>query len=195
MGFPESVKRQALVACRRHCVLCGKFCGTHMELHHIKQRADGGEDTFENCIPLCLDCHADVGTYNTHHPKGTKYTEAELIERRDIFYKEIETGKRSTISKAVVERFEEMQAILRKLFCEDRDAIGTVKGYTMALFSYGDLRENVANCTPEQVDEIVKWLVEHGYIKTDIRKDSQGGIGGSIKITPEGITFYYECKE
>ena len=32
-----------------------------MELHHIKQVAYGGEDTFENCIPLCFDCHADMG--------------------------------------------------------------------------------------------------------------------------------------
>lgn len=195
MGFPENVKLRALIACRRQCVLCGKFCGTHMELHHIKQHADGGGDTFENCIPLCLDCHADVKTYNPHHPKGTKYSEAELIERRDIFYKEIEDGRRTSISKALAEHFEETQTILRKLFREEKDAIGAVQGYKRALYSYGDLREKVPNCTPEQVDEIVKWLSEHRYVATDIRKDFLGVIGGSIKITQEGLAFYYDSKE
>ena len=192
MGFLENVKLRALIACRRQCVLCGKFCGTHMELHHIKQHADGGGDTFENCIPLCLDCHADVRTYNPHHPKGTKYSEAELIERRDIFYKEIEDGRRTSISKALAEHFEETQTILRKLFREVKDAIGAVQGYKTSLYSYGDLRENVPNCTPEQVDEIVKWLSEHRYVVTDIRKDSHGVIVGSIKITQEGLEFYYD---
>ena len=43
MGFPENVKLRALIACRRQCVLCGKFCGTHMELHHIKQHGTVAE--------------------------------------------------------------------------------------------------------------------------------------------------------
>lgn len=195
MGFPKSVKLRALIACRRQCVLCGKFCGTHIELHHIKQHADGGEDTFENCIPLCFDCHADVGTYNPHHSKGTRYNETELIERRDIFYKEIEEGKRTSISKEFAEHLEEVQVILRKLFREEKDAIGAVQGYTVVRHSYSNFRKTVANCTPEQVDEIVKLLSEHHYVITDIRNDSCGEICGSIKISPEGIEFYYNSNE
>ena len=52
MGFPKSVEDQALAACARRCCICQKFCGKKMELHHIKQRAYDGEDSFENCIPL-----------------------------------------------------------------------------------------------------------------------------------------------
>ena len=118
-----------------------------------------------------------------------------MIERRDIFYKEIEEGKRTSISAALAEHFEETQTILRKLFREEKDAIGAVQGYAAALYSYGDLREKVPNCTPEQVDEIVKWLSEHRYVITDIRKDSHGLIGGSIKITPEGLEFYYNSSK
>lgn len=191
MGFPENVKLRALIACGRQCVLCGKFCGTHMELHHIKQHADGGADTFENCIPLCFNCHADVATYNPHHPKGTKYSEAELIERRDIFYKEIGEGRRTSISKALAEHFEETQTILRKLFREEKDAIGAVQGYKTLRYSYGDLRKKVPNCTPEQVDDIVKWLDEHHYVITNIKKDIHDEIIGTIKITHEGIGYYY----
>lgn len=86
MGFPQSVADEVFVRCGRHCCLCGKYAGQKMELHHIKQVADGGEDTIDNCIPLCLDCHADVGAYNPRHPKGRKYTEVELKGHRDKYY-------------------------------------------------------------------------------------------------------------
>lgn len=86
MGFPPSIADEVLVKCGRHCCLCGKYAGLKMELHHIKQVADGGEDTADNCIPLCLDCHAEVGSYNPHHPKGRKYTEKELKGHRDKYY-------------------------------------------------------------------------------------------------------------
>lgn len=46
--------------------------------------ADGGPDTFENCIPLCPDCHAEVMAFNPRHPVGaTPYHKDELIRRRD----------------------------------------------------------------------------------------------------------------
>lgn len=86
MGFPQSVVDEVLIKCGRHCCLCGKYAGSKMELHHIKQVADGGEDTIDNCIPLCLDCHADVGSYNPRHPKGRKFTEKELKGHRDKYY-------------------------------------------------------------------------------------------------------------
>jgi hypothetical protein len=60
-----------------------------IELHHIKQEADGGENSFENCIPLCFDCHSDVKTYNPKHPKGRKYTEKELISHRNSWYEKV----------------------------------------------------------------------------------------------------------
>lgn len=86
MGFPTSVADDVLVRCGRHCCLCGKYVGQKIELHHIKQVADGGEDTADNCIPLCFDCHADVKSYNPHHPKGRRFTEKELKGHRDKCY-------------------------------------------------------------------------------------------------------------
>lgn len=61
-----------------------------MELHHIKAHADDGEDTFENAIPLCFDCHAIVRQYDPKHPKGIKFTVNELIMHRDSWYKKVE---------------------------------------------------------------------------------------------------------
>ena len=60
MPFSEDIKIKALVSCGRKCCVCHKFCGNNMEIHHIKAKADGGEDSFENAIPLCFDCHAEV---------------------------------------------------------------------------------------------------------------------------------------
>lgn len=86
MGFPTSVADDVLVRCGRHCCLCGKYMGQKIELHHIKQVADGGEDTADNCIPLCFDCHAEVKSYNPHNPKGRRFTEKELKGHRDKCY-------------------------------------------------------------------------------------------------------------
>jgi hypothetical protein len=60
-----------------------------MELHHIDEKAKGGPNTFENCIPLCFECHADVGHYNDDHPKGTKYSPKELLAHRDNWYEKV----------------------------------------------------------------------------------------------------------
>jgi hypothetical protein len=83
MSFPPTVADQVLLACGRHCVLCHRHVGLKIELHHILPKEAGGKDTLDNCIPLCFDCHADMRGYDHKHPKGRKYSEAELKARRD----------------------------------------------------------------------------------------------------------------
>jgi hypothetical protein len=61
-----------------------------MELHHIEHKSEGGDDTFENAIPLCFDCHADIRSYDVKHPKGSKYTRTELKQHRDNWYRRVE---------------------------------------------------------------------------------------------------------
>lgn len=89
MAFSEEIKTRAMVACGRCCCICHKFCGNNMEVHHIKAEADGGSNTFENAIPLCFDCHAEVRQYDPRHPKGIKFSEKELIQHRDNWYNSI----------------------------------------------------------------------------------------------------------
>jgi hypothetical protein len=86
MPFSPQVKAQALIACGRSCCICNEFCGTRIECHHIIPEVDGGSDDFENCIPLCFDCHAEVGHYNAEHPKGNKFTPDELRGHRNAWY-------------------------------------------------------------------------------------------------------------
>ena len=86
MGFSDEVQAEALVASGRSCCICHKFCGTKITLHHIKQKAYGGDDSFDNCIPLCLDCHEDMGKADPNHVTGKHYTEKELRLHRGKWY-------------------------------------------------------------------------------------------------------------
>jgi HNH endonuclease len=100
MSFNKEIAEEALISSGRHCCLCHKFCGTKIELHHIKQRKDGGEDSFENCLPLCFDCHADVMQYNPAHPKGKKYTESELKRHRSNWYDKVKHSQGSMVTNS-----------------------------------------------------------------------------------------------
>lgn len=122
MGFPGEIKEQALIACKRHCVLCEKSKGKNIECHHIISKSRGGEDSFDNCIPLCFDCHEEVGSYNSDHPKGNKYTPNELKTRRNNFYNRVangefpknQTSNTYSINSLDKKLFEKIQAIFNE---------------------------------------------------------------------------------
>ncbi len=84
--FSPEIKLQAMLACGRRCCICHRFVGVKIECHHIFPEGKGGANSYENCIPVCFDCHADVGHYNPQHPKGTRFTPEELIGHRDKWY-------------------------------------------------------------------------------------------------------------
>ena len=86
--FSQTIKAEALVACGRSCCVCNRYCGVRIECHHIVPESQGGDDSFENCIPLCFDCHAEVEHYNPQHPKGNKFSPVELRGHRDRWYQQ-----------------------------------------------------------------------------------------------------------
>jgi hypothetical protein len=86
MGFPPKVKEDALIKSRRCCCICHKFAGLYTNVHHIIQEADGGPNTLENAVVLCLECHGQVGHYNKRHPIGDKYSPAEVKRHRDAWW-------------------------------------------------------------------------------------------------------------
>ena len=147
MSFPPLVAEKALVYCGRHCSICHKFCGTKIELHHIDAN---GDDTYENCIPLCFDCHAEVKTYNPKHPKGRKYTDSELKAHRDRWYEKVEKSYGITANPDYIE-------LDRKVFSEIREILPSDKGSIVFLriHDYGasfpsaihdDLRNFMSRC-------------------------------------------------
>jgi hypothetical protein len=80
--FSEDIKAKALLWGDRHCCLCGKPCGTDIEVAHIEK----GRNDLDNAIPLCYDCHAKIGRYNEDHPRGNRYRPEELKMRREQVY-------------------------------------------------------------------------------------------------------------
>lgn len=93
MPFPKEVRDEILVSSARHCSVCHRYKGVKVEVHHIVQEADGGPNDFENGICLCFDCHCDAGHYNSHHPKGTKISPAELRKHKEAWEKLVTEGK------------------------------------------------------------------------------------------------------
>ena len=116
MPFPPDVKENALVACGRCCVICHKFCGIKIEVHHIREEADGGPNTEENAIPLCFDCHADMRSYDYKHPKGNKYTETELKRHRNNWYEKIKgnigVANRETVVETDKQVYQQLVTVL-----------------------------------------------------------------------------------
>lgn len=78
MGFKSDEVSKLLVECHRRCCICHRFCGVKIEIDHIDQRADSKDDSIENAIPVCFECHAEIHLYNPHHPKGRKFQPEEI---------------------------------------------------------------------------------------------------------------------
>jgi 5-methylcytosine-specific restriction protein A len=59
---------EALLRAAGHCERCSKPApfsrasdGTpYLEVHHVKSLADGGEDTLQNVLALCPNCHREI---------------------------------------------------------------------------------------------------------------------------------------
>lgn len=92
MGFPQKVKDQIFADTARHCCVCHRYKGVKVEVHHIKQEALGGENTYENAISLCFDCHCDAGHYNPKHPRGTKFSPSELKKAKQNWIDLVKTN-------------------------------------------------------------------------------------------------------
>ncbi len=77
-GFDRDEVDDLLVRCHRRCCICHRYCGAKIETDHIVPRADGGDDSIENALPVCFDCHAEAHAFNPRHPKGRPFTPNEL---------------------------------------------------------------------------------------------------------------------
>ena len=78
MPFARHMVSALLAECHRRCCICHRFCGVKMETDHILPRDDGGDDSIENAIPVCFECHAEIHSYNDRHPRGRKFLPEEL---------------------------------------------------------------------------------------------------------------------
>ena len=103
MSFSPEVKTRMFVRCARHCCLCRKQCGTNIEAAHIIDKAAGGSNEEDNGIPVCFDCHQEIGAYCDNHPKGNKIRAEELRAHRDKVYELVDSGQ--IVTQAAEELF------------------------------------------------------------------------------------------
>ena len=112
MPFTRDVREEALVLAARHCCVCHRYRGVHIEVHHIEPEDEGGPNDLDNAISLCFDCHADAGHYNTRHPRGTKFSRSELRKARDRWYEIVLQNRIPSTREAV-------SLLARYLICKD----------------------------------------------------------------------------
>lgn len=87
MAFNRDEVSELLRRCHRRCCICHRFCGVKIETDHIDPRAESQDDSIENAIPVCFECHAEIHSYNDKHPKGRKYLPEELRQHREQWLK------------------------------------------------------------------------------------------------------------
>lgn len=139
MPFSKNIKEDAFVACGRCCSICHKFCGTKIEVHHIREESEGGDNTADNAIPLCFDCHADMRSYDYKHPKGNKYSESELRRHRDNWYEKIKGNIGVADRGTVVETDKRVYELLIKVLPWD-GSINFIRTNNFAGFSFENAR-------------------------------------------------------
>lgn len=102
MGFPESIKKEARKkACYRCCI-----CETTkpLRIHHIIPSKNGGPDTLENAVSLCILCHDTYG----HDESKRKW----IKERRNWWYEQCEKRFNREINISVLEKLNVIQDLL-----------------------------------------------------------------------------------
>jgi HNH endonuclease len=90
-GFNRDEVDDLLIRCHRRCCICHRYCGAKIETDHIVARADGGDNSIENALPVCFDCHAEAHAYNPRHPKGRLFTPNELRGHKEQWLRICET--------------------------------------------------------------------------------------------------------
>lgn len=90
MAVPPDLASQVLSLCARHCCICRRFRPTQLQVHHIREKNQGGTDELPNLIAICVSCHSDVHS-NTLLTR--RFTEKELVLHREAVYELVSQGR------------------------------------------------------------------------------------------------------
>lgn len=84
MSWPKEVRDEVLIKSGRHCCICHKFCGLKIELHHIKLKSEGGEDSIDNCIPEVVPCQSAIGPTLIHFTISGQLSPHCILRKRPV---------------------------------------------------------------------------------------------------------------
>ncbi|MFD4820874.1 HNH endonuclease signature motif containing protein [Peribacillus butanolivorans] len=109
MSISEEVAAEVLSKSARHCCICRNYLPLAIQVHHIKEKHEGGSDDFDNLIPVCIQCHANIHTFS----KMTRnFTEKELKKSRDTVYEMVSMGKLPGTKPMTTVEIESLSSIL-----------------------------------------------------------------------------------
>jgi HNH endonuclease len=115
MAFPRDRVSELLARCHRRCCICHRFCGVKMETDHIVPKEEGGDDTIDNAIPVCFECHAEIHSYNDKHPRGRKFLPEELRRHKQQWLKICEEQPDLLVTASRVSDVGPLQALIDEL--------------------------------------------------------------------------------
>ncbi|MBI4581263.1 MAG: HNH endonuclease, partial [Planctomycetes bacterium] len=164
MGFNQAQVDSLLAACHRRCCICHKFCGVKMELHHIEQAADGGSDDLSNAVPLCFECHAEIGLYNDKHPRGRKFHPNELRHHRTQWLDVCKDRPETLMDAPQMREPGSLERLLHELEFDSRIA-GHLHAHELGCpFETGQFVAAIASGTLLWLEEKTAALVDEAYI-------------------------------
>ena len=100
MAISQSVRDQLLVEARHRCTICAEKC---FEIHHIIEQAEGGNDSQENLIVLCPNCHQH------------RYHRSKEFTREQLYIYKTKLKEQNEIEKRLLLNFEEIRAEIGKV--------------------------------------------------------------------------------
>lgn len=193
MGFSKKVKEEILVDTARCCCVCHRYKGVKVEVHHILQEALGGENTYENAITLCFDCHADAGHYNIQHPRGTKFSLSELKKAKE---KWLDIVKQNNIQVSA----EPDQFLCQYFVCENFEILWEISNSDLSAFPIKQpllVKNEVFDCLkllisshPSRFRAGSAWGKEYSNQKEYIKKYPNSQISSQSK--PDSRFPYFE---
>ena len=90
MSIPQQVQDELMAKCGRRCCICRRFAPLHLQIHHITEKAEGGDDDPDNLIVVCLTCHSDAHAGTV---LSKRFTRGELKRHRDETFRLVAEGK------------------------------------------------------------------------------------------------------
>lgn len=115
MAFPRDQVSDLPARCHRRCCICHRFCGVKMETDHIVPKEEGGDDSIDNAIPVCFECHAEIHSYNDKHPRGRKFLPEELRFHKEQWLKICADRPDVLVSASRVSDVGPLQALIDEL--------------------------------------------------------------------------------
>lgn len=183
MGFPEKQASRLLVECARRCCICHKFCGVKMELAHIEQRADSNDDSIENAIPVCFECHAEIGLYNPRHPRGRRFSSEELRLHREQWLRLCRENPELLLHAPTVSEAGTIERLINELEFNLDVAYRSEANKLGCPFEVSQFERAVADGTYSIFEQRVRTKIRTAYM---YMKRANTFIANLVSTTPEG---------